>query len=151
MEIALIEPEIPGNTGSIGRVCVGTGTRLHLVGKLGFDISDKAVKRAGLDYWKDVDLVVHPTVEGFFAQMAGRRLWMFSSHGTARYDNVAYQPDDVLVFGCETRGLPKAVRERSEGPLLKLPINGMIRSINLANAASIALFEALRQLDFPAL
>lgn len=148
MEIALIEPEIPGNTGSIGRVCVGTGTTLHLVGKLGFDISDKAVKRAGLDYWQHVDLRVHADVDRWLDEMTSRRLLMFSSHGTARYDQVSYGPADVLVFGCETRGLPARVRARASGPLLKLPINGMIRSLNLANAASIALFEALRQQGF---
>ena len=151
MHIALIEPEIPGNTGSIGRLCVGTATDLHLVGKLGFDISDKAVKRAGLDYWKDVRLHVHPDVDGFFAQYAEHRMFMFSSHGTERYDRVTYRPEDFLVFGCETRGLSAEVRAKATGPLLQLTINGMIRSLNLANSASIALFEALRQQDFPGL
>ena len=148
MDIALIEPEIPGNTGSIGRLCVGTETGLHLVGRLGFDISDKAVRRAGLDYWKHVDLHVHPDVEQWFDVVAGRRLLMFSTHGTLRYDKVDYRPTDVLVFGCETRGLAPAVRARATGPLLRLPVTPMIRSLNLANAASIALFEALRQQGF---
>lgn len=148
MEIALIEPDIPGNTGNIGRVCVGTGTRLHLVGKLGFDISDKAVKRAGLDYWKHVDLHVQPNVDAWFASMAGRRLHMFSAHGTIRYDKVSYEPDDVLVFGSESKGFSASVKERAQGALVTLPINDMIRSLNLANATSIALFEALRQHDF---
>ena len=148
MEIALIEPDIPGNTGNIGRICVGTSTRLHLVGKLGFDISDKAVKRAGLDYWQHVDLCVQPDVEAWFDTMAGRRLLMFSSHGTARYDQVSYRSDDVLVFGSETSGLSTDTQAHATGPLLRLPINDMIRSLNLANAAAIALFEALRQQDF---
>lgn len=148
MEIALIEPDIPGNTGNIGRLCVGTNTKLHLVGKLGFDISDKAVKRAGLDYWKDVELAVQPDVDQWFRDVAGRRLWFFSTHATAHYHQVAYRPDDILVFGSETNGLDPEVAARAELPVLKLPINGMIRSLNLANAASIALFEALRQQDF---
>lgn len=148
MEIALIEPEIPGNTGSIGRVAVGTGSRLHLVGKLGFDLSAAAVRRAGLDYWQDVDLVVHRTIDDFLAATAGRRLWAYSSHGTVRYDEVRYQPDDILVFGGESTGLPATLRERWRQQLCYLPISGQIRSLNLANAATVVLFEALRQQNF---
>lgn len=148
MDIALIEPEIPGNTGSIGRVAVGTGCRLHLVGKLGFDISAAAVRRAGLDYWSDVDLVVHPEVEGFLAAMAGRRLWAYSSHGTLRYDEVGYASDDVLVFGSESRGLAPELRERLADRLCYLPISPQIRSLNLANCVTAVVYEALRQQNF---
>lgn len=148
MDIALIEPEIPGNTGSVGRVCVGTGTTLHLVGRLGFSIDDKAVRRAGLDYWKDVQLVVHEDVEQWFEAFKDRRMHLFSSHGTVRYDRVQYGQDDVLVFGSETKGLPRWLHERFAGEMVYLPINPSIRSLNLANAASVALFEALRQADF---
>ncbi len=148
MEIALIEPEIPGNTGSIGRLCVGTATRLHLVGKLGFSISDKMVKRAGLDYWKDIDLHVHPDVDTWFEAMGGRRLHLYSARGPRNYAELAYGPDDVLVFGCETRGFPQRIRTRFHDALVRIPTNPMIRSLNLANAASVVLYEALRQQDF---
>ncbi len=148
MEIALVEPEIPGNTGSIGRLAVGTGCGLHLVRPLGFDISAAAVKRAGLDYWSDVRLTVHDDSEAFLRAMAGRTLWAFSSHGRLRYDEVRYLPDDVLVFGRETSGLAPALRERFEGRLCYLPISNKIRSLNLANAATAVVYEALRQNGF---
>ena len=148
MEIALVEPEIPGNTGSIGRLAVGTGCGLHLVRPLGFDISAAAVKRAGLDYWSDVRLTVHDDSEAFLRAMAGRTLWAFSSHGRLRYDEVRYLPDDVLVFGRETSGLAPALRERVEGRLCYLPISNKIRSLNLANAATAVVYEALRQNGF---
>jgi len=148
MEIALIEPEIPGNTGSIGRVCVGTGCPLHLVGRLGFDISERAVRRAGLDYWRHVDLRVAPDRAAWEASMAGRRLWLFSTHGTRRYDEVRYEPDDVLVFGRETKGLPADLVERHRDRLVYLPTTAKIRSLNLANTVTAALYEALRQQDF---
>lgn len=148
MEIALIEPEIPGNTGSLGRVAVGTCSKLRLVGQLGFDISVAAVRRAGLDYWQDVDLVVHPTIEAFLAATEGRTLWAFSSHGKVRYDEVRYQPDDILVFGRESTGLPADLRERWRDRLCYVPISPQIRSLNLANAATVVLYEALRQQGF---
>jgi len=149
MDIALIEPEIPGNTGSIGRVCVGTGCALHLVGKLGFDISERAVRRAGLDYWKDVDLVVEPDRHSWEEDVAGRRLWLFTTKGTQRYDEVDYGPDDILVFGCETRGLPADFVARHSERLVYLPTTSKIRSLNLANTVTAALYEALRQQGFP--
>jgi tRNA (cytidine/uridine-2'-O-)-methyltransferase len=148
VDIALIEPEIPGNTGSIGRVAVGTGCRLHLVGKLGFDISAAAVRRAGLDYWEDVQLQRHPTVEGFFEAMEGRRLWAYSSHGKLRYDTIGYQSDDVLVFGSESAGLRPEVRARLQDRLCYLPISPQIRSLNLANCVTAVVYEALRQQGF---
>ncbi len=148
MDIALIEPEIPGNTGSIGRVCVGTGCGLHLVGTLGFDISERAVRRAGLDYWKDVDLHVQPDRDAWEASVAGRRLWLFSTQGTQRYDQVAYEPDDVLVFGRETKGLPAELVARYPDRLVYLPTTDKIRSLNLANVVTAVVYEALRQQDF---
>jgi tRNA (cytidine/uridine-2'-O-)-methyltransferase len=148
MEIALIEPEIPGNTGAIGRLAVGTGSRLHLVGRLGFDVSDAAVRRAGLDYWADVDLVRHATIADFLAATRGRRLWAYSRHGRLRYDQVSYRDDDVLVFGPESVGLPEALRQRWAEALCYLPTTGKIRSLNLAGAASVVLYEALRQRGF---
>jgi tRNA (cytidine/uridine-2'-O-)-methyltransferase len=151
MHIALIEPEIPGNTGSIGRLAVGTATTLHLVGRLGFDISDAAVRRAGLDYWKDVDLRVHADLDTFLAAIGDRRLWAYSSHGALRYDEVRYEADDVLVFGKESRGLAPALLERWRAQLCYLPISPQIRSLNLANCVTAVLYEALRQQRFAGL
>ena len=148
MEIALIAPEIPGNTGSIGRVCVGTASRLHLVRPLGFDIDDRAVRRAGLDYWAQIDLQVHDDLAAFLAQVEGRRLHWFSVHGVTRYDRVSYGADDILVFGCETRGLPATVRQAFADQLVHLPVLPTIRSLNLANAVTAILYEGLRQQDF---
>lgn len=148
MHIALYEPEIPGNTGSIGRVCVGTDTVLHLIGKLGFSLDEKYVRRAGLDYWKNVQLHQHADLDALMAALPGRALHFFSAHATRRYDQVRYGQDDVLVFGCETKGLPVAVRQRFAERLLYVPTNGAIRSLNLANVATAVLYEALRQHDF---
>ncbi len=151
MEIALIEPEIPGNTGSIGRLAVGTGTALHLVGDLGFDISAAAVRRAGLDYWKNVDLRRHARIDDFLHATSARRIWAFSSHGARRYDEVEYGADDVLVFGRESSGLPQHLLDRWREQLCYLPISPAIRSLNLANCVTAALYEALRQQNFAGL
>lgn len=149
MHIALIEPEIPGNTGSIGRVCVGTGSDLHLVGKLGFSLDERYVRRAGLDYWKDVRLHQHADYDALLAALPGRAVWAFSSHGGRRYDQIAYGPDDILVFGGETRGFAPALRERLAPHTAWVPIRPDIRSLNLSNVVSLVLYEALRQQGFP--
>jgi tRNA (cytidine/uridine-2'-O-)-methyltransferase len=151
MHIALIEPEIPGNTGSIGRVCVGTGTTLHLVGKLGFSLDERYVRRAGLDYWQHVDLHQHADVAAFLAAMGDRPLHFFSAHGAMRYDQVRYGADDVLVFGGESRGFAAAVHAEFAARMVFIPTNGAIRSLNLANAATAVLYEGLRQQGFPGL
>ncbi len=151
MHIALIEPEIPGNTGSIGRVCVGTATPLHLVGKLGFAIDEAAVRRAGLDYWHKVQLHQHGDLDALIAALPNQRLWFFSAHGKTRYDQVQYRSDDVLVFGRESRGLPKDVLDRYAEHGVFVPTNGEIRSLNLANCVTAVLYEALRQQDFAGL
>lgn len=148
MHIALYEPEIPGNTGSIGRVCVGTNSPLHLIGKLGFSIDEAAVRRAGLDYWPKVQLRHHPDLETFLAAVAGQRIWAFTAHGSVRYDQIHYRPDDVLLFGPESRGLPAEVRARFAGSEVFVPTTGEIRSLNLANCATLVLYEGLRQHDF---
>ena len=150
IDIALVEPEIPGNTGSIGRVCVGTGVRLHLVGKLGFSLDERYVRRAGLDYWQHVDLQLHASWSAFAAQMSGRALRFFSAHGSVRYDHVTYGPDDVLVFGGESRGFPPELRALIAEAIF-LPTNDRIRSLNLANAVTAVLYESLRQQQFPGL
>jgi tRNA (cytidine/uridine-2'-O-)-methyltransferase len=144
MHIVLVEPEIPGNTGSIARVCAGTDTTLHLVGRLGFSLEDRYLKRAGLDYWPSVKLFRHETLDDVLARHDGAA-WFLSTHATRAYTDVTYGPDDLLVFGCETKGLAPAIRERFREQLVRIPVNDNIRSLNLANAASIVLFEALRQ------
>lgn len=151
MHIALYEPEIPGNTGSIGRVCVGTNSPLHLIGKLGFSIDEAAVRRAGLDYWPKVQLRHHPDLAAFLAAVQGQRIWAFTAHGTVRYDQIAFRPDDVLLFGGESRGLPADVRAHFAGHEVFVPTTADIRSLNLANCATLVLFEGLRQQGFAGL
>ncbi|MFN8599178.1 MAG: tRNA (cytidine(34)-2'-O)-methyltransferase [Candidatus Binatia bacterium] len=146
MRVVLVEPEIPQNTGSVARLCAATDTPLDLVGKLGFSLEDRYLKRAGLDYWPFVELSVHPTWEEFSTVRPPGRLLAFSSHGEQSYTRIAFRDDDLLVFGGETRGLPDALRPEL-APLWSIPMPGTgVRSLNLANAASIVLYEALRQL-----
>jgi tRNA (cytidine/uridine-2'-O-)-methyltransferase len=146
VQIILVEPEIPQNTGSIARLCAATETRLHLVGRLGFSLEDRYLKRAGLDYWPYVNLATHADWRSFRAAHGGGRLIAFSAHGAESYTRIAFRHDDALVFGGETRGLPPELREEL-APLWRIPIaQPAVRSLNLANAASIALYEALRQL-----
>lgn len=145
MHVVLVEPEIPGNTGSIARVCAGTDTTLHLVGRLGFSLEDRYLKRAGLDYWPSVRLVRHATLDEVLAAHPDSPAWFLSSHAERAHWDVTYGPDDLLVFGRETTGLPDEVKARFEDRLLRIPINQNVRSLNLANAASVVLYEALRQ------
>jgi tRNA (cytidine/uridine-2'-O-)-methyltransferase len=146
VHVALVEPEIPPNTGSIARLCAATRTPLHLIGKLGFSIDDKHLKRAGLDYWPWVEVQQHADWAAFAAAVPGRRLG-FSARASRSYTTAAYAPGDVLVFGCETRGLPAAVRDDLGDELYTIPIvNPNVRSLNLANAVSIVVYEARRQL-----
>jgi tRNA (cytidine/uridine-2'-O-)-methyltransferase len=146
MHIALIEPEIPPNTGSIARLCAATQTPLHLVGRLGFTIDDRQLKRAGLDYWPYVPLTRHESWEALRAALPGRRLG-FSARATEPYTDIRFRDDDVLVFGGETRGLPAAIRDELAPALYRIPIaSPHVRSLNLANAVSIVLYEGLRQL-----
>lgn len=148
MHIALLNPEIPGNTGSIGRLCVGTDTPLHLVGELGFSIDAAAVRRAGLDYWKHVALHRHADLDALLAATAGQRVFAFSKRGATRYDRVDWRADDVLFFGPESTGFSAETLGRFADRTVFIPTQPAIRSLNLATAASIALFEALRQQDF---
>ena len=147
IHVALIEPEIPPNTGNIARLCAATGSPLHLVGKLGFDISDRAVKRAGLDYWDSVEMVRHKTFEEFQQALRPARFFYFSTKADRAYTDVRYKPGDVLVFGGETRGLPQVILESNKDRLLGIPIRAdHVRSLNLATAVGIVLYEALRQM-----
>lgn len=147
LHVALLEPEIPPNTGNIARLCGATFTPLHLVGKLGFRTDDKAVKRAGLDYWHEVDIRYHLNLEALYESLPECRFLYFSTKGERTYTNFAYQPNDCLIFGRETRGLPEELLRSNWDRCLTIPMpNPQIRSLNLATSAGIALYEAIRQL-----
>lgn len=146
-QVVLIEPEIPPNTGNIARTCAATGTPLHLVRPLGFELSDRYLKRAGLDYWPHVDLHLHDSLADFWqhAQTEGGRLIGFSARSTYSYTHLTYRADDWLLFGCESQGLPPAALERCD-QLTTIPMNQQhVRSLNLSVSAAVGLFEALRQ------
>ena len=147
MQIVLYEPEIPPNTGSVARLCAATLTPLHLIEPLGFKIDDKHLKRAGLDYWEFVDLHVHKSWNDFVEKASPRALCFFSTRATRSYTEMRYQEDDFLVFGPETRGLPQEILDAHAERTLRIPMMSTgVRSLNLSNAVSIALYEALRQL-----
>jgi tRNA (cytidine/uridine-2'-O-)-methyltransferase len=148
MQVVLVEPEIPQNTGSIARTCAATQTELHLVGKLGFDISEKQVRRAGLDYWPYVPLHQHASWEEYLAANNPTKIWYFSKFGKVLYTEASFGINDALVFGSETKGLGKDFIARvEESQLLRIPIICKeVRSLNLSNAVSIAVYEARRQL-----
>ena len=146
MHVVLVAPEIPQNTGSIGRLCVATGSRLHLIDPLGFTIDDRHLRRAGLDYWRHVDVVRHPSWEAFAAARPPGRVLCFSARATRSYTTVRYRADDLLVFGCESRGLPPAIRSAYADATFGIPLaSEHVRSLNLANAVAIVLYEGLRQ------
>lgn len=147
MHVVLVAPEIPQNTGSIGRLCVATDTSLHLVEPLGFVIDDKHVRRAGLDYWPHVRLTRYADWGDFEARRPPGRVLLFAARPPApSYTTVRFRPDDLLVFGCESRGLPPAVRDAHPEAVRSIPIaSPHVRSLNLANAVAVVLYEALRQ------
>jgi tRNA (cytidine/uridine-2'-O-)-methyltransferase len=146
--IVLYEPEIPANTGNIGRLCVAVGAVLHIAGRPGFHLDDRSVRRAGLDYWDQVELVRHVDLRAFEAGRDSERIFCFSAHASAVYTSVRYQAGDALVFGSESRGLPAEVLTRHATRTLRVPIpTGKVRSLNLANAVAIVLYEALRQVE----
>ena len=149
--IVLYAPEIPQNTGAIARTCAATGASLHLIKPLGFDISDAAVKRAGLDYWHLVDVHVYESVEEYLAQNGDEHLWLLSTKAPRSYAQASFGPDAALMFGRETSGLPEALMERYRDRCLRIPMKARARSLNLASSASIILYEALRQQGFPGL
>ncbi len=143
LHIALVWPEIPQNTGNVGRLCLGIGARLHLVHPIGFQTDDKAVRRAGLDYWKHVDVVEHADLAAFDAWRGERPTHYFSSHGIGPYTATPFQEGDVLVFGRESVGLPPELVARGAWTI---PMTGPIRSLNLANAVSVVAYGALQRL-----
>lgn len=147
LNIVLVNPEIPFNTGNIGRSCVATGTRLHLVGKLGFKIASKEIRRSGLDYWPNLDYRRHETWEDFLnaEHPAGEKMFFLSTKGTQAYWDAQIPDGAYLVFGAESCGLPKDFYERYKSRLFTIPMTGPVRSLNLSSSAAIVLFEALRQ------
>ena len=153
LTIVFVEPEIPPNTGNIARTCAATDTKLHLVKPLGFSIDDRQVKRAGLDYWPYVDLEIHESLEDFMLKYGNQRLWLATTKGGRLYADVEFKDGDFILFGRETRGLPKDFIEKHEENAIRIPMseNTRARSFNLSNSANIILFEALRQMGFPGL
>ena len=151
MEIVLVEPEIPQNTGNIARTCALTNTRLHLIKPLGFSLADRYMKRAGLDYWDQVQLKVWENFAEFAAAYNGRNLYLASTKASKSYEQVQYQSEDVFVFGCETRGLSPQILASYPEQMIRIPMINIGRSLNLSNSVAIILYEALRQNKFTGL
>ncbi|HHP50998.1 MAG TPA: tRNA (uridine(34)/cytosine(34)/5-carboxymethylaminomethyluridine(34)-2'-O)-methyltransferase TrmL [Moorella mulderi] len=149
--IVLYQPEIPQNTGNIARTCAVTGAVLHLIHPLGFSLDEKHLKRAGLDYWQEVDVREYPDWETFRTIHSQARLFYYSTKGRRWYTEVQYKPGDFLVFGPETRGLPEALLREGGHHVLRIPMRPGLRSLNLANTVALVLYEALRQTGFPGL
>ena len=148
LNVALVEPEIPQNTGNIARLCAATMTPLHIVGVTGFRLDDRAVRRAGLDYWDEVALHRHRDLEALYAFLPQMRFLYFSTKATQPYHQYSFDQDDCLVFGPETRGLPEDLLRKNADRSLTIPmLNPKVRSLNLANAVAIVLYEALRQIE----
>ena len=149
LNIVLVEPEIPQNCGNIARTCAATGCRLHLIRPLGFDISEKAVKRAGLDYWHMVEVIDYENLEDFFARNDVKEMWCLSTKAPRSYTEARFSDGCYLFFGKETRGLPEDFLEAHRKNCVRIPMRAEARSLNLSNAVAITVFEALRRLDFP--
>ena len=149
LNIVLHEPEIPANTGNIGRTCVATGTRLHLIEPLGFRLGEKELKRAGMDYWKDLDVTTYLDYEDFLVRNPGAKVYMATTKGTRLYTDVRYEPDCYLMFGKESGGIPEEILRVHKEQAIRIPMGFGIRSLNLSNAAAVVLYEALRQQGFP--
>ncbi len=150
IDVLLFQPEIPPNTGNVIRLCANTGARLHLIEPLGFDLSDKQLKRAGLDYHEYAQLQVHPDLHSALASIMPKRLFALSTRGSVRYDTPAFAAGDAFLFGPETRGLPSDVLASvPDGQRLRLPMRPDNRSLNLSNTVAVVVFEAWRQLGFP--
>lgn len=148
LNIVLFEPEIPANTGNIGRTCVATGTRLHLIEPLGFRLNEKALKRAGMDYWKDLDVTTYIDYADFLEKNPGARIYMATTKAKKTYTEVLYEPDCYIMFGKESAGIPEEILVENEENTVRIPMFGDIRSLNLGNSVAIVLYEALRQQNF---
>ena len=148
LNIVLHEPEIPFNTGAIGRTCVATGTRLHLIEPLGFKIDDKSVQRAGLDYWPQLDVTTYISYEDFLEKNPGATIYMATTKGKNVYTEVNYEPDCYIMFGKESAGIPEEILLENQETAIRIPMLDKIRSLNLSNSVAIVLYEALRQHNF---
>jgi len=148
LNIVLHEPEMPANTGNIGRTCVAAGARLHLIEPLGFLLNDKMVKRAGLDYWDKLDVRVYNNFQDFLDKNPGAKIYMATTKATQTYTEVSYEPDCYIMFGKESAGIPEELLVDREDTCIRIPMIGDIRSLNLSNSVAIVLYEALRQNHF---
>lgn len=148
MNIVLLEPEIPYNTGNIGRTCVTTNTSLHLIKPLGFSLDEKQIKRSGLDYWKDIDLHVYENYQDFLEKNSFPNVIMATTKARKKYTDMSYERSDFILFGKESGGIPESILKNNKDNCVRIPMIKGTRSINLSNAVAIVLFEALRQLDF---
>lgn len=151
MHIILHQPEIPANTGNIGRTCVATGTSLHLIEPLGFRINEKELKRAGMDYWPELDVTRYMNWEEFRERHPGAVIWMATTKARRTYADVQYGPEDFLMFGKESAGIPEELLVADEAHCIRIPMRGDTRSLNLSNAVAVVLYEALRQQEFAGL
>lgn len=150
INIVMVEPEIPQNTGNVARTCAATGARLHLVGPMGFKIDDKKLKRAGLDYWHFLDITYYENLDDFFAKNKGN-FFYFTTKGRKTHSEVSYPDGCYLIFGKETKGLPEELLLKNPETALRIPMAGEIRSLNLSNSVAIAVYEVLRQWNYPEL
>lgn len=148
LNVVLFEPEIPANTGNIGRTCVATGTRLHLIEPLGFRLNEKAIKRAGMDYWEHLDVTRYINFQDFLEKNQGAKLYMASTKAPRSYTEVKYEPDCYLMFGKESAGIPEEILLEYQETAVRIPMLEEIRSLNLGNSVAIVLYEALRQNQF---
>ncbi len=148
LNIVLFEPEIPANTGNIGRTCVATNTRLHLIEPLGFRLNEKEIKRAGMDYWKDLDVTRYVNYQDFLDKNPDAKIYMATTKGKNVYTEVSYEPDCYIMFGKESAGIPEEILAHNRDRCIRIPMVGETRSLNLSNSVAIVLYEALRQNNF---
>ena len=148
LNIVLYEPEIPANTGNIGRTCVATGTGLHLIEPLGFKLNEKSLKRAGMDYWNDLDVTTYIDYQDFLGKNPGAKIYMATTKAHKVYTEVDYESDCYIMFGKESAGIPEEILVEHEEDCMRIPMNGDIRSLNIGNSVAIVLYEALRQNGF---
>ena len=148
LNIVLFEPEIPANTGNIGRTCVATGTRLHLIEPLGFRLNEKSIKRAGMDYWEHLDVTRYINFEEFLEKNPGAKIYMATTKGQHVYTEVNYEPDCYIMFGKESAGIPEEILVEHPDNCIRIPMMSEIRSLNLSNSVAVVLYEALRQNNF---
>ncbi|MBA4701381.1 MAG: tRNA (cytidine(34)-2'-O)-methyltransferase [Ruminococcus sp.] len=148
LNIVLYEPEIPANTGNIGRTCVATNTRLHLIEPLGFKLNEKALRRAGMDYWSDLDVATYIDFQDFLEKNSDARIYMATTKAAKVYTEVQYEPDCYIMFGKESAGIPEEILVDNKENCIRIPMVGDMRSLNLGNSVSVILYEALRQNQF---